>query len=720
MGKTVKKNFPVNGMGCASCVARVQGAISSQKGVSECNVSLATNSAQVTYDPQVVTPADIRKAVTDAGYDLIVVDGDDSGDEAESEADRLKEDYYRSLKRDTIAAVILALLTVLLGMGFGDFPYKGYVLCALATPAVFWCGRRFLETAWKQACHGSSSMDTLVALSTLISYLFSAFNLLFPHVWTSRGLEPHLYFESSVMIVTFILAGRVLEERAKRGTTASIRELAGLQPKASGLMPGNIFTVKPGSRIQADGEVVSGSSYVDESMLTGEPVANHKGPGDKVFAGTMNQKGSFEVRAEKVGKDTMLSAIVRMVKDAQGSKAKIQNTVDKVAAIFVPVIICISIVTFLCWTFLAPEDGLAKGLLSMVTVLVIACPCSLGLATPTAIIAGIGNGARKGILIKDADSLQVAKDIDIVALDKTGTITVGHPEVIRERWFCPEDETGKMRNVLLAMELKSEHPLAAAIVAAVHSSDMSASPAELESFEAVPGIGIKARSGGNEYSAGNEVPPEAAGEQWKNEEGSTVVCFRQAGRVLALFAVSDQLKDSSAGAVSGLKNIGVETVMLTGDKAEAAEKIADSVGISLVKGSMLPQDKASFIKKLQEEGHKVAMAGDGINDSAALAQADLSVAMGKGSDIAMNTAMVTIVSSDLMKLVQMVKLSRDTVKIIRQNLFWAFIYNILAVPVAAGVLYPVNGFLLNPMIAAACMSLSSVCVVTNSLRLRGK
>ena len=606
-------------MGCAACVARVQGTIRNLQGVQECNVSLASNTAQVDYDPKAVTAADIKKAVQDAGYDLIVVEGDDSDDEADSEAERLQEDYLRSLKRDMRLALVLAVLVMLIGMGFRDFPGKGFLLLALAAPVVFWCGRRFISTAWKQALHGSASMDTLVALSILISFFFSVFNLLFPSVWTSRGLEPHLYFESSTMIVAFILIGRVLEEKAKHRTGSAIRELAGLQPKSVNLKPGDIHTVNPGDRIPADGEVTEGESWVDESMLTGEPVAVLKTPGSKVYTGTINQKGSFMMKAKKVGKDTMLSSIIRMVRDAQGSKARIQQTVDKVAAIFVPVIIGISILTLLCWIFLAPSDGITMGLLAMVTVLVIACPCSLGLATPTALTVGIGNCARKGILIKDADSLQIAGKVDTIVLDKTGTIT---------------------------------KELSAGIVP---TSDMD---------------------------------------------------------------FVDEVKETSSEAVAEMKDLGLDVYMLSGDNADRAGKVAAKVGIDNVISGVLPDSKHEHITALQNVGRKVAMAGDGINDSPALAVADLSIAMGNGTDIAMNASMATIVNSDLKKIPQLIKVSKRTSKIIKENLFWAFFYNILAVPIAAGILYPINGFLLNPMIAAACMALSSVCVVTNSLRLR--
>ncbi len=699
-------------------MARVQGAIGSVKGVDRCSVSLASKSAQVDYDPGSVTPADIKKAVQDAGYDLIVADDDDEGDESDEEADRLREDFYVSLRRDAVFAVILALLIMLLGMGFGDFPGKGFVLWALATPAVFWCGRRFIAAAWRQAGHGTASMDTLVALSILISYFFSLFNLLFPSVWTARGLTPHLYFESASMIGAFILIGRVLREKAELGTTASIRELAGLQPKSVAIKEGEVFTVRPGDRIPADGEVVEGESYVDESMLTGEPVAVLKKAGDKVYAGTINQKGAFGVRAEKVGKDTMLSAIVRMVRDAQGSKAKIQDTVDKVAAVFVPFIIGISVLTLLCWVLLSPEDGLTRGLLAMVSVLVIACPCSLGLATPTALIAGIGSGAKKGILIKDADSLQIAGKVDVMVLDKTGTVTEGQPDVVESRWFpASEEELSKARRVLLSMELKSGHPLAMAIVAAVHAADMNVSTVEISDFVSESGKGLEASYEGVEYFVGNSSQETfAEAEEWE-EDGMTVVQFSAGGRLVAVFGITDRIKETASEAVSGLKKLGVETYMLTGDNASSAAIVAGKVGISHVRAGMLPQDKAEFIKALRRDGHNVAMTGDGINDSAALALADLSIAMGKGSDVAINAAMVTVVSGDLKKIPQMVELSRRTVRIIRQNLFWAFFYNVLAVPVAAGALYPVCGFMLNPMLAAACMAMSSVCVVANSLRL---
>ena len=478
-----------------------------------------------------------------------------------------------------------------------------------------------------------------------------------------------------------------------------------------------------------DGTVLSGESYVDESMLSGEPVPVHKQPDAKVFAGTINQKGAFRFRADRTGRDTVLSQIIRMVQDAQGSKAPVQNMVDKVASVFVPFIMGIALVTFAAWWIFAPSDGFIHGLLSMITVLIIACPCALGLATPTALIVGIGKGASNGILIKDAASLEVARKVDTVVLDKTGTLTEGRPEVVDQCWM---PDSGALRSVLSALESLSEHPLAEAVVAALRpESDTESLPVpEIVSFENIPGKGVRGICGGMTYFAGNldllrskNIEPSeellARAGEWL-AQARTVIWFADSTRALAAVAVTDRIKPTSAEAVAKLHHMGIRTVMLTGDNEASAAAVARQAGIDEFCAGVLPQDKAAFVKKLQDEGHKVAMIGDGINDSAALARADLSIAMGGGSDIAMDAAMITILSSDLMKVPDAIRLSHLTVRTIRQNLFWAFIYNIIAVPVAAGVLYPINGFLLNPMIGGAAMALSSVSVVTNSLRLRGK
>ena len=611
-----------------------------------------------------------------------------------------------------------------------DFPGKGFVLWGLATPVVFWCGRRFFKAGFSALRHGSANMDTLVALSVSISYLFSVFNLLFPQVWTSQGLEAHLYFESATMIVAFILIGRLLEERAKHSTNAAIRKLMDLQEKHSLACPGDTLLVKPGERLDVDGTVVEGVSYVDESMLTGEPVPALKQAGARVYAGTINQKGALSVRVEKVNGDTLLSGIIRMVRDAQGSKAPIQKTVDRIAGIFVPVIIGLSVLTFLIW-LICGEFTL--GLLAMVTVLVIACPCSLGLATPTAIIAGIGNGASKGILIKDAESLQVARKVDAIVMDKTGTLTEGKPSVVESVWdplITTEDDSRKLnlKDVLFSLEHRSDHPLALAVCESLRGCE----DLPVEDFEAILGKGIVGSVQGTKFYVGNldllhEVLgdiPEASNPMvadsigpWM-DAGYTVTLLFDKVKVYAVLALSDDLKDTSVQAVKGLAAQGIDIHMLTGDNEVAARHIAFVAGIPNVKAHVLPQDKAEYVKQLQASGKRVAMVGDGINDSAALAQADLGIAMGHGSDIAIDTAQVTIVSSDLSKIGDLIRLSKRTVGIIRENLFWAFFYNLLAVPVAAGILYPFTGFLLNPMVAAACMALSSVCVVTNSLRLR--
>ena len=653
----MRRNFPVQGMGCAACVARVENTLKACKGVSGVTVSLASNSAQVDYDPAVTTPSDLQKAVQDAGYDLLV---DGSDDEADSEAEIARQDAYKALQKDTVIACVLAALVMLLSMGFNDFPGKGFVLWALATPVVFWCGRRFFKAGFSAIRHGSANMDTLVALSVSISYLFSVFNLLFPQVWTSQ--------------------------------TAAIRGLMGLQAKETTARPGETLLVKPGERLSVDGVVTEGSSYVDESMLTGEPVPALKQAGARVYAGTINQHGALTVRVDKVGGDTLLSGIIRMVRDAQGSKAPI-----------------------------------------MVTVLVIACPCSLGLATPTAIIAGIGNGASKGILIKDAESLQIARKVNAMVMDKTGTLTEGKPSVVESVWdpsITTEDDPAELnlRDVLYSLEHRSDHPLAHAVCDSLRGCE----ELPVEGFEAILGKGLCGTVRGTRYYVGNlellkevlDDIPEATNPMvaesigpWMDAGYSVTLLFDRV-KVYAVLALSDDLKDTSVQAVKALQAVGIEIHMLTGDNEVAARHIAEATGIQHVKAHVLPQDKADYVRQLQAAGKRVAMVGDGINDSAALAQADLGIAMGEGSDIAIDTAQVTIVSSDLSKLRDLIRLSRRTTAVIRENLFWAFIYNILAVPIAAGILYPFTGFLLNPMVAAACMALSSVCVVSNSLRLR--
>lgn len=732
--KTIRQNFPVLEMSCAACASRVDKTLNRQPGVISASVNYATATATVEYIPEECSPESLKLAIQAAGYDLII-ETEQNNPINKAEEAHLKK--YRKLKQRTLAAICLSLPISIISMCFIDIPYAPYLTWLLSTPVVFGLGRDFYINAWKQLKHGSANMDTLVANSTGIAYLFSLFNLFFPDFWLSRGIQPQIYFEASSMIIAFILLGRTLEERAKGNTSAALRKLMGLQPKTvtrvtpngqlqevavNLVVPGDRLQVKPGEKIAVDGIVREGSSYVDESMLSGEPVAVKKQAGSKVYAGTINQKGSFIFTAERVGSETMLSQIIRMVQEAQGSKAPVQKTVDRIAAVFVPAILSIALLTFFLWFFLSPSEGFTHGLLAAVTVLIIACPCALGLATPTAIMVGIGKGAENGILIKDAECLEVAKKIDTVVLDKTGTLTEGKPVMTDLIW---ETESPKLTNLFFSLEKRSGHPLAEAVVSALKGENLP-----LTDFESLTGTGICGKTENNTYYAGNlrllnehnitvsNRLAEAASRF--TEEAKTVIWFANETEALAVAAITDQIKDTSKQAINTLKERGIEVYMLTGDSRKTAAVLAQKAGIPHFRAEVLPAQKADFIKELQQQGKHVAMVGDGINDSAALAQADLSIAMGKGSDIAIDVAKMTIISSDLRKIADAIHLSTLTVRTIRENLFWAFIYNLIGIPVAAGILYPVCGFLLNPMIAGAAMAMSSVSVVTNSLRLRKK
>ena len=731
MSEIKKETFPVLGMSCASCAARVDKTLNGQPGVQEASVNYAAATAQVVYDADECSPLVLKAAVQQVGYDLLVETENDITDEAE----KAHAARYESLKKRTLWAIVLAVPIMVLSMAFMHVGWVNYVVWLLSTPVVFVLGRGFFVSAWKQLKHGTCNMDTLVALSTGIAYLFSLFNLFFPQFWLARGIEPHVYFEASSVIIAFILLGRLLEERAKRNTSAAIRKLMGLQPKTvtvwtsegerilpiTAIRQGDTVVVKPGERIAVDGVVSEGQSYVDESMLSGEPVPVRKQKDAKVYAGTINQKGAFRFVADKIGQDTLLAQIIRMVQDAQGSKAPVQKLVDKIAAVFVPTIIIVALVAFVAWNLLAAENGFTHGLLAMVTVLIIACPCALGLATPTALMVGIGKGAENGILIKDAESLEVARKVDTVVLDKTGTLTEGHPQVTDAIWL--EEEA---KHILYSLEKSSEHPLAEAVVKYLKNIPGR----EVKDFGVLSGKGVEGYIEGKKYYAGNLTLLQEKGivlgealkkkaESWTNE-AKTVIALADEQKALGVLAITDRLKPTTVQAIEELHKQGIEVWMLTGDQPEAAREVAKQVGIAHYQAGVLPQEKATFVQTLQAKGKKVAMVGDGINDSAALAQADLSIAMGQGSDIAMDTAMVTILSSDLVKISETIRLSQLTVRTIQQNLFWAFFYNLIGVPIAAGVLYPINGFLLNPMIGGAAMAFSSVSVVTNSLRLRRK
>ncbi|SEM78053.1 Cu2+-exporting ATPase [bacterium A37T11] len=735
---TTHKTFPVLNMSCASCAASSENVLKMQPGVVQASVNYGNGQAQIEFVPSLTDAHQLKAALQKVGYDLMI----DESEDAKESLENLQQAHFKALKRKTVCATVLSVPLLVIAMipALMEWRYANYLMWALATPVVLIFGRQFFIGAYKQAKHNSANMDTLVALSAGIAYIFSLFNTLFPEFWHSRGMHPHVYFETAAVVITFVLFGKLLEEKAKGSTSSSIKKLMGLQPKMvtvvhegghqmempiASIHPGQVILVKPGEKIAVDGAVISGESYVDESMISGEPLPLLKKTGEKVFAGTINQKGSFQFSAEKVGGETLLAQIIKMVQDAQGSKAPVQKLVDKIAGIFVPVVMLIALLAATGWFIFGGENAMTQGFLALVTVLVIACPCALGLATPTAIMVGIGKAASEGILIKDAQSLEDARKVNTVILDKTGTITEGNPTVDQLHWFVPQTSSGL--NILFSIESASEHPLAGAVTSYLKNKAEQLSGIGIEN---ISGQGIRGIYLDDTYYIGNETLIRSKGiiiaadvENWLKEHlnrAQTVILFTNSQQVLATIAISDQIKPSSAKAIADLQRQGIEVHMLTGDNLQTAEAVAKQTGITHFLAGMLPADKAFFIKKLQTNGKIVAMVGDGINDSNALAQADVSIAMGKGSDIAMDVAKMTIISSDLGKIPLAIHLSKLTVTTLHQNLFWAFIYNIIGIPLAAGVLYPVNGFLLNPMIAGAAMALSSVSVVVNSLRLKWK
>lgn len=729
---TVKKTLPVLDLSCASCAVSAETAIQIQPGIVNASVNFGTATVALEYLPNIISLHEIKNAVQMAGYDLLI---DEDNKQTET-LEEIHEKKFSQLKSKTIWAGLLTLPVVIIGMFFMEIPYANEIMWLLSTPVIVVFGKSFFINAWKQAKHRSANMDTLVALGTGVAYIFSVFNTLFPNFWHTRGLHAHVYFEAAAVIITFILLGRVLEEKAKGNTSTAIKKLMGLQPKSVTIIDaneqqntipidkvkhGDILQVKPGEQIAVDGIVTKGNSYVDESMLNGEPIPILKKENEKVFAGTINQKGSFQFRAEKIGSETLLANIIKMVQEAQGSKAPVQKLVDKIAGVFVPIVILIALITLVIWIIFGGENGFSQGLIAFATVLVIACPCALGLATPTAIMVGIGKGAENGILIKDAICLEVSQKINAVVLDKTGTITEGKPFVTDSYW---EEKNQELKSVLVAIEKKSEHPLADAIIQHFENTNNI----QIDTFESITGKGVWATFEGKKYFVGNQKLLVERNisvsdtlikkfEEWSSQS-KTVIWFSDDQKALAVIAIADKIKNSSIKAIQKLQESGIEVYMLTGDNKATALSIAKQTGITHYEAEVFPEEKALFVKQLQSEGKIVAMVGDGINDSAALAQADVSIAMGRGSDIAMDVAKMTIISSDLTKIPEAIKLSKQTVATIKQNLFWALFYNVVGIPVAAGILYPINGFLLNPMLAGAAMALSSVSVVSNSLLLK--
>lgn len=725
--------LPVLEMSCAVCANNVENTVKGLPGVEEASVNFAANTISVKYHPSLITPLDMKAAVQAAGYDLVV----EVEDPVAVQEEKARE-HYRKLRRNTIGAWALSIPLALLGMVFMHTSYSNWIMMTLALLIMIGCGRSFYVNGIRHALHGSANMDTLVALSTSIAFLFSFFNTVYPEFWIERGLEPHIYYEASGVIIAFVLLGKLLEERAKNSTSSAIKSLMGLQPKTahrvqdgqeeevsiSLLLVGDLVSVRPGEKIPVDGTVSQGSSSVDESMLSGEPIPVVKSRGDRVLAGTINQKGAFTMEATGVGSATVLAQIVRMVQAAQGSKAPVQHIVDKISGIFVPVVAGLAVLTFIIWLVVGGSGCFSYALLSAVSVLVIACPCALGLATPTALMVGMGKGAEHHILIKDAFALENLCRVDTIVLDKTGTLTEGVPEVTDSFWTSSASRD--LLDILYTSEIKSEHPLASAILSWLRGTE--ATETAIDGFESVTGRGIQTRVHDATYWVGSKgfletfqamVPTEAGRKivQWE-EDGKSIVYYGRESELLAVMAISDRLKPTSGRAVETLKGMGIEVHLLTGDGKRTAESVAALLNIRHYKADVLPNDKEEYIRSLQAAGRKVAMVGDGINDSQALARADVSIAMGKGTDIAMDVAMVTLITSDLMLLPDAIRLSKRTLRSIHQNLFWAFIYNLIGIPLAAGVLFPVNGLLLNPMLASAAMAFSSVSVVLNSLRLK--
>ncbi len=727
-----KETWRVEGMTCASCAAAAQNSLKRTEGVSSAQVNYATGSVLVEYDPSRTGFDSLNAALKKTGYSLAK-----DGYGEEKERIRLK-----SLRNNMAAAIIFAIPVFIYGMFFMHAPYANLIMMVLTLPVVAVFGRQFFINAWKKALNLQSNMDTLVAIGTGSAFLFSTFNTLFPGYLMERGLEPHVYFEAAAVIIALILLGRFLEERAKSKTSGSIRKLMGLQVKTARVIrsgreqnipveqvqPGDEIVVRPGEKVPVDGVVLEGSSYIDESMITGEPVPSLKQKGDKVIGATINTTGSFRFTAEKVGSETMLSRIIELVREAQGSKARIQKVVDRIASIFVPLVILIAIASFIIWFSFGPPPAISYAIITSVTVLIIACPCALGLATPTAIMVGIGKGADNGILIRDAQSLETAHKLNAIVLDKTGTITMGKPEVTNLFTDPEYDSPDEALSVLLGMEQMSEHPLGRAV--AGYLEEKGYEKKEITGFNSITGKGITGKYAGSEWVAGNRKLIDEKGitvpvlfeEKISTfeKESKTVIYLARENRVLCVTAIADRIRESSAKAVKQLMEMGLELHMLTGDNEATASGIASQAGIKNYRSGVLPPDKLEYIKELQKEGKVTAMVGDGINDAPALALADVGIAVGSGTDIAMESAGITLIKGDIDKIVTAIALSKQTVRTIHQNLFWAFIYNLIGIPIAAGLLYPFTGMLLNPMIAGGAMAFSSVSVVTNSLRLRRK
>jgi len=736
-----KTTISVGGMTCAACVRRVEQALKSVDGVSDAAVNLATARATITHGESWGGIEAVKDVISDEGYEFLGVPDDTREDPIT--AARAKE--VRDL---TIKFTVGAVLSIIIFLGSMQdwFTFLAgvprqimlVILFFLTTPVVFWVGSRFYIGAIKAARQKTTDMNTLVAVGALSAYLYSALATFFPRIFSSAELAPHVYYDGAALIVTLIILGRLLEAKAKGRTSAAIKKLIGLRPKTARVirddkeldipveqvMKGDIIIVRPGEKVPTDGVVISGSSAVDESMLTGESMPVIKEAGEHVFGATLNKSGSFTFKATRVGAETALAQIIRLVEEAQGSKAPIQRLADKVASIFVPIVFVIGIITFVVWYFFVPESVFSRALLNFASVLVIACPCALGLATPTAIMVGTGLGAEHGILIKGGESLENAYKLTTVVFDKTGTLTKGEPGVT-DIVVAPGEKENRVLQIAMSLEAVSEHPMAAAIVERGRRADLA--PLPVEKFEALAGLGAAAYLNGRYCLLGNQRLMEMQNIQLGGlaetagalaSQGKTCVFIAEGNHAIGLISLADVTRESAKETITTLKNMGMKVALITGDNSNTARAVGDAVGIDHIMAEVLPGDKAAEIARLRKQGEVVAMVGDGINDAPALTAADIGIAIGAGTDVAMEASDITLIKDDLRSVPMAIGLSLETVKVIRQNLFWAFIYNILGIPIAAGVLYPFFGILLNPQFAAAAMALSSVSVVSNSLRLR--
>lgn len=741
MAESIKREtFPVMGMMCAVCAGTVEKTASHIPGVQKADVNLASNTLALSWEPALTSPLKVADALRAEGYDMIVAADQIDAVEKSEEA---SEKQYARLVLKMIQAWIFTIPVFLICMFHIHFPAENLIIMILTLYVLIGCGGGFYIRGFRSLIRRHPSMDTLVALSTAASFLYSLANTIMPEYWTERGLSPDVYYEGAAMIVVFVLTGKVLEAKAKRATGNSLRALMSLQPeeatlitddqnmetvKISAIRPQDILLLRPGERVPVDGTVTEGHSAIDESMMTGEPIPVEKSIGSKVFAGTVNGNGLMRIRAEAVGAATELQRIITAVRDAQGSKAPVQRLVDKIASWFVPAVLILSILTFIVW-MICSGGNFDMSLMTAVSVLVIACPCALGLATPTAIMVGIGRAANNGILVKDAEALELLNKVNVLAIDKTGTLTEGRPTVQRCVWVC-EDPTEQTKLMLALRELEngSTHPLAKAVYSFADETLHTAESILLTEREDITGLGLEAllpdgsKIWTGSYKMVRKQSPESTEliteRSYKLAENGDIVVFAGINnKPLLILGISDPIRKDASLTVNALKKIGIETVLVTGDRKSTADKIAAQAGISRVYADTMPQDKVGIVEKMKESGEIIAMAGDGINDSAALATADVSIAMGGGSDVAINASQVTIVGGKLSSIPKAVKLSAATLKIIKENLFWAFIYNVIGIPIAAGALYPSFGILLTPMFASAAMAFSSICVVLNSLRL---